>query len=74
MDREIGAQTALCPTCGSQLKAVDQPDGGVAHEPCSTCYGTQATSKQTQQLHEPQRASQATVLRETGTNVDDTEE
>lgn len=70
-EREIGAQAALCHNCDTQLKAVDQPDGGVAYEVCPNCYGgsEQAATQQT-----PERASEATVTRETGTNVDDTKE
>ena len=60
--REIGAETASCPNCGTQLKAVDQPDGSVAYETCPSCYGEQADPRQS-------AAAQPSVAREAGTYV-----
>ena len=62
--REIGAETASCPNCGTQLKAVDQPDGSVAYETCPSCYGEQAQTPQP-----PRQSAAQAVPRETGTNV-----
>lgn len=69
-EREIGAETASCPNCGTQLKAVDQPDGSVAYETCPSCYPEQ----QTAQADPRQAASQPSMARETGTYVYDSEE
>ena len=66
-EREIGAQTASCPNCGTQLKAVDQPDGSVASETCPTCYGEQAQADPRQNAAVAQPSPAA---RETGTHVD----
>lgn len=57
VEREKGVETTSCPTCESELKLVEQPDGAVAAEACSTCFTA------------PEKASKktASVSREKGT-------
>ncbi len=73
-EREIGAQTASCPNCGTELKALDQADGSVSYETCPNCYGGDATQQAQVPADDRQNAStsQPTVARETGTDVTDT--
>lgn len=65
--REKGVATAPCPDCGTDLNAIDQPDGAVAYETCGSCYPTQEA--------EPEKASRP-ASRETGTivGIDDRKE
>lgn len=59
-EREKGVANTPCPTCGADLNAIEQPDGGVAYETCPTCYPSQEPA--------PEKASRPT-RRETGTAV-----
>lgn len=36
--REKGSATLPCPTCGADLAATQQADGGLAAETCSKCH------------------------------------
>lgn len=63
-DREKGVASAPCPNCGTELNAVELPDGATAYEVCPKCYPAQPA---------PEQAAQTTT-RETGTNVDTTTE
>lgn len=46
MAREKGSATLPCPTCGADLAAETQPDGGLAAKTCSTCHPkTEAAAK-----------------------------
>lgn len=37
-NREKGSATIACPTCGKDLAAKEQPDGGLAAVTCSHCH------------------------------------
>lgn len=67
-EREKGVQTAPCPNCGSELKAVNRRDGAVGYENCNKCY------KQPLKKDEKVAAREAATLhdihaRQVGTDV-----
>lgn len=39
MERELGAETLVCPTCGATLPTVIDAIGAVSISACPTCYG-----------------------------------
>lgn len=59
--REKGVGSSACPKCGTDLKTVRLPDGGVAAETCPKCYKLETASK---------APAPASVSRETGTDID----
>lgn len=59
--REKGVGTSACPTCGTDLKLVQLPDGGVAAETCPKCFKPETASK---------AAAAPVMARETGTVTD----
>lgn len=62
--REKGVGTTPCPECGTDLKRVALPDGGVTAETCPTCYpSVEKAGKAT-----------ATVTRERGTTTTEKDE
>lgn len=62
-EREKGVETLSCPSCGTDLNPVEQPDGATAYETCPSCYPSQ------QPEPEPEKASRKT-RREAGTDVE----
>lgn len=58
--REKGVGTSACPNCGTDLKTVRLPDGGVAAETCPKCFKLETASK---------AAVAPTASRETGTDT-----
>ena len=36
--RELGVEIGTCPVCGTPVKQIQMPDGGVSGEPCPTCF------------------------------------
>jgi hypothetical protein len=60
VEREKGVATAPCPSCGTDLNAVSQPDGATAYEVCPKCYSQP----------KPETAAQKRTPRETGTTVE----
>jgi len=65
-EREVGVESADCPTCGKKLATVDQPDGSVAVEACSKCHKA-PTKKAIREQAEEQQTTE--LRRETGTEV-----
>lgn len=62
--REKGVASQPCPECGSDLKVVTQPDGGVSTEACGNCYPAAKTEK---------ASAQSRTTRERGTTATSTE-
>lgn len=54
-EREKGAQTASCPSCGQDLQVEAQADGGLATQACSSCEPSEVKETASQQDPTPAR-------------------
>ena len=63
--REKGVETMPCPTCETDLKLVEMPDGSVTTETCTTCFSEPEKEK---------ASTKKSASREKGTTTASTEE
>lgn len=65
--RELGSDTATCPTCGAVLGTSVSAYGSISADPCLVCYGSPESAPAP--VEEPQTAAEDALPRELGTDV-----